>query len=210
LSGVVNVEGVADAATAARLLSGVALYGVPQETGQPASDFTYRLSVAADGSFRLAGLRPGRLRIFLGGGAKGLTLSRVELNGANVTGGFEVAEGAQVAGARVVLSYGAGVIRGQVNFTNGTPPSGARVFVYANRAGSEQTGGRFAEADARGRFVIESLPPGEYDVQARVVVFQPGTRPPVSESQHLSLTEGGDMSVTLNVDLGAPPKGERP
>jgi Carboxypeptidase regulatory-like domain len=212
VSGVVTIEG-ADAATAARLLPGVSLYGVPQPTGQAASsvpNISRSLSVAADGTFRLAGLREGKLRIFLANGRKGLTLSRVELNGANVTNGFEVGDGAQVSGVRVVVAYGSGVIRGQVNFTNGTPPSGARVYIFARRAGAEENNGGWAEVDARGRFMMENLPAGEYEVQARVMVFQPGARPAMSESQHVSLSEGGDMSVTLTVDVNAPPKGGRP
>jgi protocatechuate 3,4-dioxygenase beta subunit len=213
VSGVVTIEGVADPSTAARLLNGVTLYGVPQPTGQPMAvpNVSRSLSVAADGSFRLAGLHPGKLRIFLNGGAtKGLTLSRVELNGANVTNGLEVAEGAQVSGVRVVVASGSGVVRGQVNFTNGTLPTGARVYVFARRAGAEEQNSGWAEADARGRFVMENLPAGEYEVQARVTVFQPGARPAMSEPQHVSLGEGGDMNVTLTVDMNAPPKGGRP
>jgi hypothetical protein len=57
---------------------------------------------------------------------------------------------------------------------------------------------------------MENLPAGEYEVQARVMVFQPGVRPAMSEPQHVSLGEGGDMSVTLTVDMNAPPKGGRP
>ncbi|MDQ3917276.1 MAG: carboxypeptidase-like regulatory domain-containing protein [Acidobacteriota bacterium] len=213
VSGVVAIEGVADPATAARLLNGVTLYGVPQPAGSPTAmpNISRSLSVAADGSFRLAGLHPGKLRIFLNGGpTKGLTLSRVELNGANVTNGLEVAEGAQVSGVRVVVAYGSGVVRGQVNFTNGTAPQGARVYVFARRAGAEEQNSGWAEADARGRFVMENLPAGEYEVQARVMAFQPAARPAMSEPQHVSLGEGGDMNVTLTVDMNAPPKGGRP
>lgn len=214
VSGVVTIEGVADPSTAARLLNGVSLYGVPQQTNQATTipNVSRSLSVAADGSFRLAGLHPGKLRIFLNGGpTKGLTLSRIELNGANVTSsGLDIAEGAQVSGVRVVVAYGSGVLRGQVNFTNGTAPTGARVYVFARRAGAEEQNSGWAEADARGRFVMENLPAGEYEVQARVMVFQPVARPAMSEPQHVSLGEGGDMNVTLTVDMNAPPKGGKP
>ena len=213
-SGVVTLEGVGDRATAARLLSGVGLDGFVETPGQGMMpNFGRPVAIAADGSFRFAGLRPGKLRISLNGMAKGLTLSRVELNGANVTGGIDIAEGSQVAGLRVVVAYGSGVIRGQINFAGGEPQQqGARLFVTARRvgAGGGDAGARAAQADARGRFVIQGLPPGEYEVQARVMVFQPGARPSQSESQHVSLAEGGDMNVTLTVDLAAPFKGGRP
>ena len=212
VSGVVTIEG-ADAATAARLLNGVSLYGFSQPTSQTITpNGTRSLPLGPDGSFRLAGLRPGKLRIFLNGDSvKGLTLSRVELNGANVTGsGLDIAEGAQVTGVRVVVSYGSGIIRGQVNFVNGSVPPGARVVIFARRVGGEESSTQAGEADARGRFTMEHLPAGEYEVQARVVIYQPGARPAMSEPQHVPLGEGGDMSVTLTVDMNAPPKGGRP
>jgi protocatechuate 3,4-dioxygenase beta subunit len=212
VSGVVAVEGVADPASAARLLSGTSLYGVPQPPSQTVVPNVSRsLALGPDGTFRLAGLQPGKLRIFISGNANGLTLSRVELNGANVTNsGLDIAEGAQVTGVRVVVAYGTGVIRGQVNFLNGSVPPGARVYVYARRAGAEESNGGWAEADARGRFTMEHLPAGEYEVQARVMIFQPGQRPAMSEHQHVSLGEGGDTSVTLAVDFNAPPGGVKP
>ncbi|MDQ3744816.1 MAG: carboxypeptidase-like regulatory domain-containing protein [Acidobacteriota bacterium] len=213
VSGVVTIEGVADPATAARLLKGVTLYGFPQSTSQTVVPNGARsLPLGPDGSFRLAGLRAGKLRLFLNGDlSKELKLSRVELNGANVTSsGLDIAEGAQVTGVRVVVSYGSGVISGQINFVNGSMPSGARIYVFARRVGGEETNADMAEADTRGRFAVEHLPAGEYEVQARVMVFQPGARPAMSEPQHVSLGEGGDMNVTLTVDMNAPPKGGRP
>ena len=215
VSGVVTLEGVSDQATAARLLSGVRLYGIIESAAQRMEPSTTRMpAVTADGSFRFAGLRPGKLRISASTPpGSGLTLWRVELNGANASGGVDVAEGAQVTGVRVVLVRGSGAIRGQVNVTNGAVPPGARLYVNARRAGSgaaESAYSRSAEADARGRFAIENLPPGEYEVRANIIVFQPGMRPPPGESQHVALGEGGDMSVTLTVDLSAPVKGGRP
>jgi protocatechuate 3,4-dioxygenase beta subunit len=212
VSGVVAVEGVADPGVAARLLSGVGLYGVPQPTSQTiVPNISRSLAPGPDGTFRLAGLQPGKLRIFVNGNPKGLTLSRVELNGANVTNtGLDIAEGAQVTGVRVVIAYGTGVIRGQVNFLNGSVPASARVYIYARRAGAEDSNGGWAEADARGRFVMQNLPAGDYEVHARVMIFQPGQRPAMSEQQHVSLGEGGDTTVTLTVDFGAPPGGVKP
>jgi protocatechuate 3,4-dioxygenase beta subunit len=216
VSGAVVLEGVSDRATAARLLSGVRLYGfveMPDRASVP--NISRSLSVAADGSFRLSGLRAGKLHIRLTDPRSKLTLSRVEVNGANIgNSGIEVAEGAQVTGVRLVAFYGGGVIRGQVNITNGTPPPGARVYVRARRTGAAPADadfGRAAEVDARGHFVLENLAAGEYELRAEIIAFQPGVvRPPPGEAQHVSLAEGGDMSVTLNIDLAAPAKGGRP
>jgi hypothetical protein len=213
VSGVVTIEGVADPGVAARLLSGVSLYGVPQPTNQTVvPNISRSLPLGPDGSFRLAGLRPGKLRLFLNGdSARGLTLSHVELNGANVaSSGLDITEGAQVTGVRVVVAYGTGVIRGQINFVNGGVPSGAHVYVFARRVSVEESSAQAGEVDARGRFTMEHMPAGEYEVQARVIIYQPGARPAMSERQRVSLGEGGDTSVTLTVDFGAPPGGVKP
>jgi protocatechuate 3,4-dioxygenase beta subunit len=205
VSGVVTIEGVSDRATAARLVGGVRLYGFVEARGElMVPNYQRPITVGADGSFRFTGLRPGKFRINYAGETKGLAVSRIEQSGANVSSGIDIVQGAQVAGVRVVLVYGIGVVRGQINFTNGTLPAGARVFVSARRAGAgnEDQSGRTVLADTRGRFVIEGLAPGEYEVLARVStdrgqMFQ-------SNVQHISLGESGDMSVTLMLDLSTP------
>jgi protocatechuate 3,4-dioxygenase beta subunit len=202
-SGVVTIEGVSDRATAARLVGSVRLFGfIEQRSNAMVPGFTRRVTVGADGSFSFVGLRPGKLRISAEGGVKGLTVSRVELNGASAGGGIDITEGAQVAGVRIVMAYGNGVIRGQLTFTNGTLPAGGRVFAQARRvgAGNDDANGRSIEVDARGRFAIEGLAPGEYEVRAHVFSTT-GTYQ--SDAQHASLGENGDMNVALTLDLSA-------
>ena len=63
--------------------------------------------------------------------------------------------------------------------------------------------------DVRGHFSIDGLAPGEYEVVAQVYVFG-SNHQLMSDRQHVSLAEGGDMTVTLTLDLGALPKGGRP
>src|SRR5947209_419050 len=169
--------------------------------------------VAPDGSFRITGLRPGKLRIGASGEATvgGVTLSRVEMNGANVTNGIDVAEGAQLTGVRVVVVYGSAVIRGQLNISNGTVATGVRLTALARRiSGGEGGGWRSSEVDVRGRFVMQGLTPGEYDVYVQGLV--PGTPQRFqSDHQSVSVAEGGESSVTLSLDLNAPQnKGGRP
>ena len=176
ITGVVAVEGAGNAASSARLAGQVRVYAGYIEMGgsqSPSSlpDYISPTPAAPDGSFRITGLRPGKVRLMVSG-QQGLTLSRVEMNGAVVTGGIDVAEGAQVSGVRVVVAYGNAVIRGQVNYVNGTLPQNARVFAVARRAGSDPiTGGRVYPVDTRGRFLIEGLAAGEYDVSVQSVRF---------------------------------------
>jgi hypothetical protein len=117
-----------------------------------------------------------------------------------------VREGRPLTGVRVLLAYGSAVVRGQLQVTGGTLSPGARVLAVARRlspAGElmERTQ-RGAEVDARGRFVIEGLAPGEYEV--RVNVYGQG-RPHTSEPQRVSVADGAEYQVTVSIDLNAPP-----
>jgi len=203
VSGVVQIEG-ADRATAARLMRQVKLYA-QVETGPGVVPPSYaQVPAAPDGSFRLGGLRPGRVRFGLGWPqVPGLTLARVELNGVEQRDGFEVGDGAQLTGARVVLVFGSAVLRGQVALTNGALDDESRLVVFARRTGDDPSAsfGKGAEADARGRFVIEGVVAGHYEVRARV--FSRRGAGPQSPPVSVNVPESGDVTVTLALDLGA-------
>jgi predicted phage tail protein len=79
-----------------------------------------------------------------------------------------------------------------------------RMIVIARRIGSnDDQWSKGAEADTRGRFQLEGLAAGEYEVQARA--FSTIGRGPtlMSESQRVSVGEGGD--VTISLTLAPPP-----
>lgn len=205
VSGLVTVEGVADRAAAARMLSAVRVYAWveanrQQQVGPPPA--TRPASVNPDGTFRLSGLTPGKVRLgVMNEAVKGLSTARVELNGASVVNGFEVTEGAQVAGVHVVMAYGTGAIVGQTTFVNGTLPAGARVTAFARQVGQPgapaATPSRSAEVDGRGFFRIEGVLPGEYEVVVHVFIFGRGPAPRSSRSEPLRVTlgEGGEARV---------------
>lgn len=208
VSGVLTVEGLRDRAAAARMLTGVRVYGVASQRGEALEagpgGFVRPVSVGPDGSFTVTGVRPGRLRLEVSASeVKGLAFSRVEVNGTEQREGISIAEGSQVTGVRVVLVYGSATLRGQVNVATGSVlPQGARMFVVVRRVGGPEN--RFSkggEADARGLFQIEGLPAGEYEVQANS--FAPNRPALVSEPVRVSVNEGGD--VTVNVTLAQAP-----
>ncbi|HVF44179.1 MAG TPA: carboxypeptidase-like regulatory domain-containing protein [Pyrinomonadaceae bacterium] len=215
VSGVVAIEGLRDRAAAARMLTGVRVYGAATQRGEgddtgPAG-FMRPVPVGPDGSFQITGVRPGRFRLDASTSeVKGLAFSRVEVGGAEQRDGITVAEGAQVTGVRVVLVYGTATLRGQVSVAAGSAlPQGARTFVVVRRVGGPET--RFtkgAEADVRGLFQIEGLPAGEYEVQARS--FVPDRPPLASESARVSVGEGGDVTINLTLaqrlNAPAPPE----
>ena len=202
VSGVVTVEGANDRALLARL-AGAEVYGIVEVKDDAAMSTVMRARVEPDGSFRLAGLRPGRVRFRLGGRQppKGFSLVRVERGGAAAGDGFEVAAGEQVAGVRLVFGYGAGVIRGQVVYDGGPLPADARVAVNVRGVGSDLPvfGGRDSSVDSRGRFVFEGLRAGEYEVSVRVFRRVPGARP-LQGRQQVVVGASGETQVTITLD----------
>jgi hypothetical protein len=157
--------------------------------------------LAPDGSFRLTGVRPGKFRLNFNSEVKGLSLSRIEVGGVVQRDGVQVAEGAQLTDVRLVLVYGSAVLRGQLNFPGGgAPPPGTRMIVVARRVGSnDDQWSKGAEADSRGRFQLEGLAAGEYEVQARAFSTTGRVPPLVSEPQRVSVGEGGDVTISLTL-----------
>jgi protocatechuate 3,4-dioxygenase beta subunit len=205
LSGFVQVEGMTDRAAVARMLAGIRLFGYSETPGRlQAMEIGTPIAVAPDGSFRFTGLRPGKLRVMLTPGeVRGLAISRIEINGASVRDGIQIAEGAQLTGARVVLVYGTSTLRGQVSITGAAPPPNTRLIVYLRRAGGDSQFARTAEVDARGRFQLEGLPSGTYEVQARG--FAPGRLRFEGQPQQVFIADGSEQQVALTVALVAAP-----
>lgn len=206
VSGVVQIEGVSDRATIARLLSQVRIFGWVQSRDRTAPPFSSRSpGVNSDGTFRLGGLRSGTLHMSTSTDAvKGLSVARIELAGANVTRGFDLAEGAQVTGVRIVLNYGTAAVTGQINYLNGAPQPGSRTLAEARRAAAPAEGSvpRMVEVDVRGYFRIEGLPAGDYQISVRVFG---GGRMFYSEPLNVSVADGVETRITPVVDFNAPP-----
>lgn len=207
LSGTISIEGVSDRARAAQLIQRLALNAYADSREGLTAPRYDRATVNADGSFHITGLRPGTIRLLMAyPPVKGLSLLRMELNGTEQRNGIEVAEGAHVTGVRVVFAYGTARIRGQVVARDGGEPAefprGTRFVVYAQRQGvagaTPPLSGRSTEVDARGRFLLEDLPPGETMVV--VNAFGPQARP-LTTRQVVNVIEGAETSVTLTLDL---------
>ena len=211
ISGVVQIEGVSDRALVSRLITQVRIYVWVDPRNQLAPAFSQRpTAINPDGSFRIGGLRSGKLRLgYTGDNIKGLNLSRIELNGANAANGIDVAEGAQLTGARVVLTFGTAVITGQTSYLNGTPQPGSRVVAQVRRAGA-QTSNEFirtVEVDARGYFRVEGLPAGEYEVTVRA--FGPG-RMYRSDPLNVSVADGSESRIAPVMDFNRQQRGDVP
>lgn len=174
-------------------------------------------SINADGSFLLKGLRPGKIKITLGGypPVKGFSLVRVERNGAEQPDGIDVGAGELINGVRLVLAYGNGAVRGQVEIKSGTVPQGARLSVAAHRAGDEQSNYSSVWVDERNRFLIEGLPPGTYELTLKARIFGASDAAPPRDvaapvKQTITVTDGAETQATFTLDLNTGSEGKVP
>lgn len=173
--------------------------------------FWYPPKISPDGTFRITGLRAGKAHILANSNQseKKITLLRVEYNGVEAKDGIEIKDGEQITGVRLVFAYGAATIRGQVKVENGELPEDARLMVSARRiGGNDQNNQRMpAEVDGRGRFVMEEMIAGEYEL-----MLQP-TRPALRNrlrpmAQTVTVTDGAVLQVVFVVDLGEKKEGQ--
>ncbi len=170
--------------------------------------------VAADGSFTITGLRPGRATLGIDSrdGSKRPSLVKVTVGGIGVSQGFEI-ERQPVSGVQLVVAYGTGIIRGSVTVQGGAL-SDYRTEIICRRDGARTYSGGGAYLDARGHFTIKGLAPGSYDcgvqfgLMAPPIQGRPVARPPQIPHQTVTVSNDVETEVTFLVDLT--PKGVGP
>lgn len=182
--------------------------GVQIESESLTSPRSGQLNVGPDGSFRSAGLQPGKIRFYVEmyPVPKGLSMLRVERDGAEQPNGVEIRSGEQISGLKIVLGYGSGVIRGTVKVEGGTLPASSRLMVQCVRNDGANRQLRYIQPvfpDIRGRFAIEGLFPGEYALTAVAAVATGAGTPsqPKFARQTVSVNNGSETEVTLVIDL---------
>ena len=201
ISGVVVLE--SDDKTARSKLSELQLRGFVSV----AAGYSNSVSslIAADGGFHFGGLQTGALNISLTEKnmpfpPKGFAISRIECDGVRIPQ-LEVKDGESIAGVKVFVSYGTASLRGAVAVENGAAPPNARFSVRLTRSGENNSNIRPPQVDSRGRFLIEGLPAGVYDVTATMV--GPGKRYQATRS--VTLADGAVTDVALTIDLTPSP-----
>jgi protocatechuate 3,4-dioxygenase beta subunit len=206
ISGTVVIEGTSDRAVLAKLSQLTLAAGVEGE-GVMVPNYA-NVKIAPDGSFRITGLRPGKARIYLATypPIPGFALARIEREGITQRE-IEVTPGSQITGVRVVIEFGSGSVRGLVRVENGTLPEKARLFVSARRRGGDTTGpaNRGAQVDARGRFLIEGLPTGDYDLILQAIIPEAPARRIAPVKQSVTVANGVETETTMTLDLNARP-----
>jgi carboxypeptidase family protein len=162
--------------------------------------------IGADGMFRISGLSPGEVDFgffTLAGGNPSVV--RVERDGAEVRNKLEIRPGESINGVRVVVAFGTGVIRGQVTVSGGNFPEGSHLMVIANRTGGRDNRGTAqAEVDNKGRFTIQGLVDGEYELVltesgALVNSTTPSASTP-SATERVRISGGGETQVTIKLN----------
>jgi hypothetical protein len=198
VSGIVVLESEDKAAK--RLLGETMMRGYVQSA--PGFGNSASSPIAADGSFRLAGLANGPVNITISGTVnpyppKGFSISRIERDGM-VTPRIEVKDGEHVTGVKVFIGYGNAVLRGVVKIENGSLPSGAYIYLRMNKQGENTSYVQPPQVDQRGFFLLEGIPPGQYELTAQIVGNVKGLKP---IKQNISLTDGAVTEVTITFDF---------
>ncbi len=169
--------------------------------------------VEPGGNFRIAGLSPGMVRLNVADRgarepASGPTVLRIERDGADVRGGLEIASVEQVAGVRIVVAYGNSTLRGVVQVQGGTLPPQMRLTVLARRVDAGTGGGsgfpaQPSQVDASGRFQIERLVPGAYELTVQVMGMGRPGQPSSGAKQTVTVGSGTVQNVVVPLDLAA-------
>jgi Carboxypeptidase regulatory-like domain len=212
ISGVIVIEGASDPAVLSKV-SKLQLNSVVM-TKQLDPPGIGQTKVNTDGSFRIKGLRPGKIHISMSQNSTSRSFSvlRIERGGTLISwnDGIEVGPGENISGVRVVVGYASSAIQGEVKIIGSTLPANQSLYVHAKYLNDEQRIPALMETDARGQFVFENLLPGEYELSLslsyrspadsrlstaiprvlRKVIVSPNSRSAVSLEVDLSRQEG--------------------
>ena len=149
-------------------------------------------------------LRAGKVRIELSSIDRNvrpeLTLLAIDQNGIDKSRGIEIRDAENISGVRLVVGYGTGSIRGTVRVEGGTLPPNTYMDAAFVRPGSSLTIAH-TRVDARGQFVFERVPPGNYEVGVNAYL-QSGR---VSARQTVVTTNGVPTEITITLNLSPKP-----
>jgi protocatechuate 3,4-dioxygenase beta subunit len=207
VSGIIVVEGNHDKAVQSKLAQMRVQAYVRSET--PVGGYAKVSSISPDGSFRIGGLQAGVAQFQLTAQDRrlvsGYVISRVERDGVVSPRGLEIGSGEKISGLKIFVVYGSGIVRGTIKIENGVLPPDARLMVRLVK--QEQSIPMASNVDARGRFAIEGIPAGTYELWVNCYVPNSSTRPP-SSKQSVIVTEGAatELEVVLDLDPNVSPK----
>lgn len=167
--------------------------------------------VAPDGSFRLGGLAGGHAQLMFHlenrTGFRDIELVSVEQDGVVLPKVIELKDGEQINGIRVLARYNnfTGAIHGQVKFEDGELPQDSHIMVSVKMLDEKPSRSPYGSAgispqlDSRGRFMIEALEAGTYEVSA--MVFVKGQSRFDVPKQQVTVTNNAVSDLTITVKL---------
>jgi protocatechuate 3,4-dioxygenase beta subunit len=211
ITGVAVIESGGSTPSSPRLSEQRVMVVVRPDGNAPMSPSPLRqVQITDEGSFRVDGLRAGRVSFLQASmpGTVGLKLVRTERNGQLAPPeGIEVGAAENLTGVRLVFGYATAKIVGQVVVTGGALPPGITLWAFARPLGGGFASGGSARPDARGNFAIEGLVPGEYEINVQANSMQNPQQAGASGTgvkQNISLAHGETAKVTLTFAVKAP------
>lgn len=200
ISGVVVVEN-ADRPDVASELVGLML--MASTTGTQSKPFSQTVTkVSSDLSFRIGGLRAGKVKLSgIPYAQQKFSVARIERNGLPVTDGFDIQANEQISGVRIILVEANCVLRGRVSVQGGSLPSDAFVVVSVRLLNDSESSNQGTQVSSKGEFSFENLAPGNYEVTATLA--GPNQKRRVATTQTISVMSSIPADVALTLDLKA-------
>ncbi len=182
--------------------------------------------VNADGSFAINGLQECSVIFELRSpSSSAMRIRRIERDGVEIKDAIEVKPGDKISGVRIMVFQPRGRIRGQVQVAGGALPFGRRLQAQAtpvatadgSKSGAypvviDKSGGS-AFVDEKGRFVIDGLAAGEYqlsvylskDTKARSWL----SADPPKTNQSVTVKDNDETAVTVTFDMNRKSQGKQ-
>lgn len=205
LSGAVLMEGTEDPAALTKIGK---LYVTAMPDPRPGQVHgSYFAAVEPDGSFTLKGLSPGVLHLGVSSfglnGSRPIALERVERDGLLQPTGVSIKDGEQITGVRLIAKMQTATIRGQVKVEDGELPANARFSIWLVPLDQHkrvmQMGGN-PQIDSRGRFLIEGIAAGDYEIN--IAVFENGRNDSNRIfKQQVTVADNSVSEVTVTIKL---------
>lgn len=200
ISGVVAVESADRPDITSELAGFMLMASTPGTQSKPFSRAMARVS--SDLTFRISGLRPGKVKLSaIPFAQQEFSVLRIERNGLPVTDGFDIQANEQIAGVRIILVEANCVLRGRVSVQGGSLPSDGFVVVSVRLLNDSEGSNQGTQVNSRGEFSFENLAPGNYEVTASLA--GPNQKRRVATTQTISVMSGIPADVALTLDLKA-------
>jgi hypothetical protein len=209
ISGFAVLEGVDDP-TLKQTFQRLAVSAYPVSGSQESeNDFLFPspTKIEPDGRFIIRGLHAGKLQLMLSNtelpDLKNFSLARIERDGAVVEKGIEANSGEKITGVRVVVTYASGRLSGQVTFANAPALSDYRILASVSQ--SEKPANRKGTTvDERGRFLIEGITGGVYELKVQAFLLKPGIVSGVEfpqATQSVTIPNNSEAKVLITLDF---------